>query len=336
METVLADNGAAARRRLAGTVVFETEESAFAIVLHPDILDAGIDRVRIERVTAPAFAVTLDPADFAPQLRPEGAESQALAISVRESEEAEYEPETSVRIPKIQIQVPEGQLPAPVTLSLFPGSAEPSSLRIQGVSGRTPVTRYNPATRTLDARISADDVYTFGRDTVHFTDLSRINVVYGFDDGSYLPDRAVTRAEFVAFVMRVMGWVNNSLKSPFLDVPEGSACYHEIASAYYRGIINGYDEEHFVGDRPISKTQIYVIIGRILERELGYWIPDQPDVYLSGEYSDAVAEWARESIALSTREGLVIRREDGRFEGGATVNRGDAALIIYGLYQRLA
>jgi hypothetical protein len=119
-------------------------------------------------------------------------------------------------------------------------------------------------------------------------------------------------------------------------VTEEHGCYHEIASAYYYGIIKGYDETHFCGEKQISKTQIYTILGRILEREMGYWTPENPGEYLAEEYTDTVDEWAWPEVALATREGLVIRQSTGAFDGLQTMNRGDVALIIYGLYQRLA
>ena len=348
----LTGGGVEPGRNLRETVIFETTESAFTIVLHADILDTPVERIRVERNSAPAFAITIEPADLRTELSPEGAdpeEDRTLEIAVRETGEA-FEPGTEVRIPEIALEVPEGQLSAPVTLSLNPGCVEPSSLTIASRNGEASASRYQSATRTLDARVDASDVYTFGRNNVKFSDLTeknkklrtavealaRVNVVYGYSDNTFRPDQNVTRAEFVAFVMRSLGRVNNSLKSPFEDVREGNGCYHEIASAYYYGIINGYDPTHFRGDQPISKTQIYVILGRILQSEMGYWKPEHPEEYLAREYEDTIPAWAGGDIALATREGLVIRQDTGRFDGDRMMNRGDVALIIYGLYQKIA
>lgn len=347
----LAQNGVTAGRKIASTVTLETTAPAFTLLISSDILDTEADRIRVTKTTAPGFSVTFRPADFAEELRPdpESPEPRSLSIGVA-MELGECELGTDAPIPQVRITAPGGQLSAPVTLSLNPGSNEPSSLAVKGASGETSVSQYNPASRTLDARLDSSDVYTFGKRNVYFSDLSerdkkirtavealaRVNVVYGYADHTFRPEQAVTRAEFVAFVMRVLGRVNNSLKSPFVDVTEAHGCYHEVASAYYYGIINGYDEEHFCGEKLISKTQIYTILGRILEREMGYWPPENPGAYLQEEFTDTVDEWAWEEVALATREGLVIRQSDGAFDGLQMMNRGDVALIIYGLYQRLA
>lgn len=297
--------------------------------------------------TAPAAAgASADPAASVPA---EPYPARVLEIAVRDTGTA-FEPGTTVRIPAISLEVPGGQLSSPVTLSLYPGSAEPASLRIDSQQGSASASRYHPAFRTLDTRVDSTDVYTFGRGSVKFSDLTeknaklrtavealaRINVVYGYSDQTFRPDQSVTRAEFVAFVMRALGRVNNSLKSPFLDVTEGNGCYHEIASAYYYGIIKGYDPDHFCGEKLISKTQIYAILGRILQSEMGYWTPEHPEEYLSQEYADQIPAWAQGDVAIATREGLVIRQDTGRFDGDRMMNRGDVALVIYGLYQRIA
>lgn len=347
----LQEGGLEAHRKVAATATLETTASGFTLIVHSDILDTGIDKVRVSKVNAPEFSITFRPADFKAELRPDeqNPEPRTLAIAVALAGQT-CEPGTTVSVPNVKIDVPNGQLSAPITLSLNPGSNEPSALTVEGAAGEYAATRYNPASRTLDARLDASDIYTFGRRNVYFTDLlekdrkirtavetlARVNVVYGYGDHTFRPENAVTRAEFVAFVMRALGRVNNSLKSPFEDVTEGHGCYHEIASAYYYGIIKGYDETHFCGEQLISKTQIYAILGRIMEREMGYWPPENPSEYLAYEFSDAIDEWARSDIAIATREGLVIRQSTGRFDGQMMMDRGDVALIIYGLYQRLA
>ena len=347
----LRDNGVAVTRKVAATATLETTASAFTIVISSDILDTEADRIRITKTTAPGFSITFRPADFREELRPdpENPEPRTLSIGV-ETITGECEPGTDAPIQQVKITAPDGQLSAPITLSLNPGSNEPSSLAVKGASGETAVSQYNPASRTLDARLDSSDVYTFGKRNVYFTDLSerdkkvrtavealaRVNVVYGYSDHTFRPEQAVTRAEFVAFVMRVLGRVNNSLKSPFEDVTEAHGCYHEIASAYYYGIIRGYEDGRFCGEQLISKTQIYVILGRILEREMGYWTPENPGEYLAEEFTDTVDEWAWGEVALTAREGLIIRQSDGAFAGQQMMDRGDVALIIYGLYQRLA
>lgn len=349
----LRENGVAVTRPVPGAVTLETTAPGFTLIIHSDILDTAAEKIQVTKVTDPGFSVTFRPADLTAELRPDAEEEnpqpRTLTITVLMTAD-ECEPGTEVPIPKVRVDVPDGQLSAPITLSMNPGCREPSALTVEGVAGEAAACKYNPASRTLDARLDASDVYTFGKRNVYFTDLvekdrkvrtavealARVNVVYGYQDHTFRPEQTVTRAEFVAFVMRALGRVNNSLKSVFPDVTEESGCYHEVSSAYYYGIIRGYDDGLFHGERPINKTQIYAILGRILQGEMGYWAPEDPSEYLAEEFSDEVDLWAREDISIAVREGLVIRQSTGRFDGSLMMNRGDVALIIYGLYQRIA
>ena len=54
-------------------------------------------------------------------------------------------------------------------------------------------------------------------------------------------------------------------------------------------------------------------------------------------YSDAssIAQWGHTDIALATRENLVVKRTDGRFNGSATMTRGDAAIILYRMFMKI-
>ena len=80
--------------------------------------------------------------------------------------------------------------------------------------------------------------------------------------------------------------------------------------------------------------QIIAVSSRVLQKEMKYKAPSDPSVYLS-KYSDSVDPWARSDVALATRENLVAWRTDGTFSGSRNMSRGDAAIIIYRLFQRL-
>jgi hypothetical protein len=72
----------------------------------------------------------------------------------------------------------------------------------------------------------------------------------------------------------------------------------------------------------------------VLTSEMNYKTPSNPSSYL-GKYSDSIATWAQSEVALATKENLVVYRTDGTFSGDKTMTRGDAAIIIYRLFQRI-
>lgn len=66
---------------------------------------------------------------------------------------------------------------------------------------------------------------------------------------------------------------------------------------------------------------------------MGYIEPTNTANYLA-KYTDSVAGWAQGGVALATRENLVIPRVDGTFKGAGSMTQGDAAIIIYRLFQK--
>ena len=84
----------------------------------------------------------------------------------------------------------------------------------------------------------------------------------------------------------------------------------------------------------ISKSQIITVSGRVLSSEMNYRAPANTGTYL-GKYSDSVPDYAQAMAALAAREGLVVYRTDGTFSGDKNMTRGDAAIILYRLFQKI-
>ena len=76
------------------------------------------------------------------------------------------------------------------------------------------------------------------------------------------------------------------------------------------------------------------VAARVLMAEMNYKTPSNTATYL-GKYSDTVASWAQSQVALATKENLVVYRVDGTFSGAKNMTRGDAAIIIYRLFQKI-
>jgi len=112
--------------------------------------------------------------------------------------------------------------------------------------------------------------------------------------------------------------------------------FGEVGSAKRFGIINGTSPTTFAPNNNIQKDQIVAICARTLRSGMGYRNPSDVSGALS-RYSDAgsIAQWGREDIALATREGLVVYRTDGTFNGSATMTRGDAAIILYRMFMKI-
>jgi hypothetical protein len=158
----------------------------------------------------------------------------------------------------------------------------------------------------------------------------------GADEREFLPDREITRAEFLSVVLRVMNLIDEEAESGFPDVLRSDWFYTVAASAGKERLISGYEDGTFRGNTPIQKIQMVTIAANALQRMMSYTAVDDADEVLNA-YADGekIANWARAGVALATRAGIVPERADGAFDGGGVMTRGDAAVMLYRMFMKI-
>ena len=90
--------------------------------------------------------------------------------------------------------------------------------------------------------------------------------VTGYTDGSFKPDKEISRAEFMAIVNRAVGF-DEKAEISFKDVKQGEWYYEHIAGAVKAGYIKGFTDGTMRPAQNITKQEAAVIIARILEVE---------------------------------------------------------------------
>lgn len=89
--------------------------------------------------------------------------------------------------------------------------------------------------------------------------LAKEGVVAGYEDGSFIPEKEITRTEFCALVARTLGYKKETYKAvalPFTDVPEGYWGTDYISFCYERGLINGMGEGLFAPADKVTFEQV--------------------------------------------------------------------------------
>lgn len=95
--------------------------------------------------------------------------------------------------------------------------------------------------------------------------LERFGVISGYKDGTFRPNNAVTRAEFVAIASR---FEQPELTSQqyFPDVPNSHWASVVINSSYLQGWIGGYKDGTFQPDKSITRAEAVSALNRLLKR----------------------------------------------------------------------
>lgn len=88
--------------------------------------------------------------------------------------------------------------------------------------------------------------------------------IAGYEDGTFGGNRSISRAEFVAMLVRFIG--PEEAECTFNDVPKSHWAHDAIATATVAGWVEGYEDGSFGPDRNISRAEAMSIINRVLDR----------------------------------------------------------------------
>lgn len=119
------------------------------------------------------------------------------------------------------------------------------------------------------------------------TTLSKLNVINGYENGTFEPEKSITRAEFTKIIVYMLGYDSLTEKiTQFEDVASDHWANANIKVAYDLGIINGFDEKTFKPDDPVTYEQAL----KMVVCTLGYQTQaEQLGGYPSGYQAEASA-----------------------------------------------
>ena len=95
--------------------------------------------------------------------------------------------------------------------------------------------------------------------------MSALGIITGYPDGTFKPDKPITRAEFAAIAAR-FDETQSGKSATFSDVI-GHWAAKEIGIAYYNDWIKGYPDGTFKPDQNITRAEAMTLINRVLERK---------------------------------------------------------------------
>ncbi|MFX3636020.1 MAG: S-layer homology domain-containing protein [Candidatus Pristimantibacillus sp.] len=167
-------------------------------------------------------------------------------------------------------------------------------------------------------------------------DLASRLVINGADEQRFLPDSEITRAEFMAIMIRALGLSSANKTYPFKDIEE-KAWYHQaVQIGYSYGLVDGYSDGSFNPNEKITRQEAMVILSRAMKLvELNKEIDDMKQQELVNHFADSeqLAAWARQAAALTIEIG-VIGGNKGELRPLHNITRAETAAIIQRLLQK--
>lgn len=206
--------------------------------------------------------------------------------------------------------------------------------------------RVDMATMTIEVELDGFSDYTVLEYNGSFTDvpadhpdraeiqwMAARGLVKGVRASLFDPDGAVTRAQFAALLVRVLGLTAyDGTEQQFSDVRPADWFYRDVEAAARAGLIKGF-AGHFRPDDPVSREEMAVMVTRAMAlKGKPFTVTDHQRALWQGHYRDAeeIADWAWESIIAAGETGMT--KPSFRFGPKVNASRAEVASVL----QRLA
>ncbi len=156
----------------------------------------------------------------------------------------------------------------------------------------------------------------------YITQMLEEEIIDGYNDGTYLPEKSVTRAEF-AKMLAVMTKNISDGENKYTDVKEG------IWYLPYVNAVSEYiDTENgeFRPEEPATRE----VVATAISKCLGYSLDASPET-LKEKFTDAdtVSEKNAAYVASAVSKGIIEGFDDGTIGGNQTLTRAQAATVLY-------
>lgn len=156
-------------------------------------------------------------------------------------------------------------------------------------------------------------------------EAAKKGLILGYPDGSFQPDKKITRAEFTSLLVRGLK-LNEETKLTFSDHDlKDHWAKSDIAKAVKKGIISGYEDNTFRAEQDITRTELTVMAAKSLNLA-----EESPDLISFVDQAD-IPVWARGWVAAAVSKGLVTGRDNQTFAPLAPATRAEAVVILLNL-----
>ena len=131
--------------------------------------------------------------------------------------------------------------------------------------------------------------------------MQKFEVIKGYEDGTFGPEKTITRAEFVTIASR-FAEMTEEFECEFTDVNKDYWAYNYIAFAAHNAWIGGYEDNTFRAEKTITRAEVVTIVNNMLVREAdaSYISKNKADLVMFSDVTEK--HWAYLDIIEATNE----------------------------------
>ena len=147
--------------------------------------------------------------------------------------------------------------------------------------------------------------------------------VGGYQNGTFLPDRAITRAEFIRLLNNTATTTfTSNTQMHFSDVKQQDWYYNDIAKAVSGNVTKGFEDGTFRPNETITRAQAAVLICNAKGLT--------PNEYGADRFTDVsqIPNWARGAVGAAVSAGYLSGYPDGTFYPNKGMTRAEAVSTL--------
>lgn len=148
------------------------------------------------------------------------------------------------------------------------------------------------------------------------------DLIKGYKDNTFKPDRKISRAEFIALVNRVFQY-RSKASIKFSDISMADWCYEDIGKAIKAGYINGYNNGTIRPDQPITREEA----AKVLSVAFGF-NGDSSKSNLKFRDVSSISSWAFSYVAKMADMGVIKGYESDVFAPKSYLTRAEAVSML--------
>ncbi|MBU5211840.1 S-layer homology domain-containing protein [Heyndrickxia oleronia] len=152
--------------------------------------------------------------------------------------------------------------------------------------------------------------------------------IKGFPNGTFGPDKNVTRAQVAIMIARLLGYTEDQTvnQAPFKDVAKDHSAAGEIAFVKQQGIMNGDNKGLFHANANITRAEMAAVVANFKQLSV--------DQGVTITFNDTKGHWAQWIIEANRTAGIINGFEDGSFAPNAPLTRAQAVVMMNRMFER--
>ena len=153
----------------------------------------------------------------------------------------------------------------------------------------------------------------------HIDKFVKAGYILGYGDGTFRPENKTTRAEFIKLVNRVYNFTEKGTQN-FKDVKTTNWFYNDLLIAMKAGYINGYEDNTFRPNEPISREEACKILATVMNIK--------GDGKLNFKDNNSIADWAKKYVDALEDISIIGGYEDKTFRPKNNITRAEVVKIL--------